>query len=503
MKSAPFSYGNPMGLFGQPPALQAPLKFEQASALHQAGQLAQALALYLQVIALQPKHFDALNRAGAISLQLGDPRQSVDLMTRAIKIERHHAGAHNNRGAAYQQLGELDLAMLNFNKAIALDPTFEKAYNNRGNLLIKLNRPDEALQDFDRALAIKPDYFSPYNNRGTVLGDMKRYPESQASFERAIQLDPHSLEAHWNLGMCCLRQGEFERGWRESEWRRQRPAVVGLQASYPAPMWTGAEPLAGKTILLCHEQGLGDTIQFCRYAPWVSALGARVLLLVQPGLKSLLKDLPSVELLTQGDALPAYDFYCPLLSLPMLFKTDLSHIPLPLDVIHPSAEQVAQWEARLGARHKPRVGIVWSGNASHVDDFKRSIPLQDWVPLLSGDIQWVSLHKEVREADLATLTAHPEIAHFGDQQHDFTDAAALCQLMDVVVAVDTSVAHVAATMGKPTWILLAHNADWRWLLDRSDTPWYPSATLYRQEKLGDWKGVLQSVSAHLSSHLAT
>ncbi|MDE2593619.1 MAG: tetratricopeptide repeat protein [Burkholderiales bacterium] len=498
MKSAPFSYGKPMGLFGQPPALLAQSTFDQALSLHQSGQVAQALPLYLQVIALQPKHFNALNLAGAISLQLGDAHQSVDLLTRALKIERNHAGAHNNRGSAYQRLGDVDMAMLNFNKAIALDPKSEKAYNNRGNLLIRLNRLDEALRDFDQAIALSPTYFSPHNNRGTVLADMTRYSEARASFERAIELDPNSVDAHWNLGMCCLRLGDFETGWRESEWRLQRPHQVGLQEAYPAPLWTGQESLAGKTILLCHEQGLGDTIQFCRYARLVAELGARVLLLVQPGLRSLLRDLPGVELFVQGDSLPAYDFYCPLLSLPLVFKTDLSHIPLPPDVIHPTADQVAQWAARLGEKRKPRVGIVWSGNADHVDDYKRSIPLKDFVSLLSDDIQWVSLHKDAREADQATLKAHPEIAHFGAEQQDFTDAAALCQLMDLVVSVDTSLAHLAATMGRPTWVVLARNPDWRWLLDRRDNPWYPSATLYRQDQLGDWTVPIQSIRADLS-----
>ena len=490
MKSSSFS-------FGPPPAQLAQAKFNQALTFHQAGQLAEALAAYLQVIQVQPKHFDALNLAGAISLQLGQAQQAVDLLTKALKIDRQHAGAHNNRGAAYQQLGEWDLAMLNFNKALALDPESEKAYNNRGNLWLRLKQPEQALHDFDRALAVKPDYFSPYNNRGTALGDLQRYAESRASFDRAIQLAPGSVEAHWNLGMSCLRQGEFETGWREAEWRLQRPALVGLQESYPAPMWTGVEPLAGKTILLCHEQGLGDTIQFCRYAGLVRELAARVVLLVQPALAALLKDLPGIDVLVQGDDLPEYDFYCPLLSLPMLFKTDLSNIPRPPDVIHPSPERVAQWRARLGESGKPRVGLAWSGNPSHVDDFKRSIPLQEFVACLSDDIQWVSLHKEVRDADMVTLKAHPQILHFGDELHDFSDTAALCELMDAVVSVDTSMAHLAATMGRPTSVLVAGNPDWRWLLARSDSPWYPSVTLYRQTESGDWAGVLQTVRSDL------
>lgn len=492
----PFSL-KPSGMFAQPAAVQAQARFQQAWALHQGGQLAQALQLYEQVIQAQPKHFDALHLAGVISLQLGHADKAVDLITRALKIDRDSVSALNNRGAAYMELRQYDLALLNYNKAISLDPKAPKSYNNRGNTLGKLNRLDEALQDFDKAIELDPVYFAAYNNRATVLSDLLRYEEARASLNRAIELNPESVDAHWNLGMLLLRLGEFEQGWLESEWRLKRPQALGLKDSYAAPMWTGAEPLTGKTVLVCSEQGLGDTIQFCRYAPLLADMGARVVFEVQPALMDLLQHLPSVELIAQGSEPPAHDFHCPLMSLPMLVKTDLSNMPPPPDVIRVEPTQRATWQALLGEKRKPRVGLVWSGNPSHVDDYKRSIPLQDFAQILGDDIEWISLHKDVRASDQAVLASHPAIRHFGADQKVFTDAAAICELLDLIIAVDTSLAHLAATMGKPTWMLLAHSADWRWLQDRQDNPWYPSLKLYRQGKPGDWAGMLQTVRADL------
>jgi len=495
-----------MGLFGQPAAAQAQAKFQQAWALHQSGQIAQALPLYEQVIQLQSKHFDALHLAGVISLQLGYPDKAVDLISKALKIDRDNVSALGNRGAAYTELGQFDLALLNYNKAIALEPTAARSYNNRGNTLGKLNRQEEAIQDFDKAIELDPNYFSAYNNRAMALSDLKRYGEAQASLVRAIALNPESVDAHWNLGMCLLRLGNFEQGWLESEWRLKRPQALGLSETYAAPVWTGVEPLEGKTILVCCEQGLGDTIQFCRYAPLVAQRGGRVLLEVQPALMDLLRHLPDVELLPQGGERPAYDYHCPLMSLPLLFKTDLSNMPPPPDIVRIDPAMRAAWQARVGdlgdlgergKKRKQRIGIVWSGNPSHVDDHKRSIPLQVLAPLLSDDIEWISLHKDVRASDAPVLATHPAIRHFGAEQQVFMDVAAICDLVDVVVAIDTSLAHLAATIGKPTWVLLSYNADWRWLLDRQDNPWYPSVKVYRQPQRGDWAGAMAQVLADL------
>ncbi|WP_374318068.1 tetratricopeptide repeat protein [Aquabacterium sp.] len=488
-------------LFAQPAAQQAETLFQQAMAQHQQGLLAEALHNYLKVTQLQPRHFNALNLGGVVALQMGQAQQAVDLLNKAAKIEREHAGVYLNRGTAYQQLGELDLALINFNKAVSLAPDNGKAYANRGTLLTQMQRPEEALADFDRALAIQDDHV-PHNSRGLALGELQRHEEGLHAFERAVALAPDSVDAHWNLGMALLRLGQFERGWLESEWRLQRPAHIGLWAEQPAPRWQG-EALEGRTILLRHEQGLGDTIQFARYVPLVQARGGRVLLQVQAPLKTLLSDLPGVAVFATDEPLPAFDCHCPLLSLPRLFQTDLGSMPAPVSkLLIPEATQ-AHWQALLGERQRPRVGLAWSGNTAHVDDAKRSLAFAQLATVLGSDIDWVVLQKDIRSADQTALAQHPHVCHFGAQLNDFTDTAALCNLMDVVVSVDTSVAHLAATLGKPTWIMLAHNPDWRWLLAREDSPWYPAARLYRQSVPGDWAGMLQKIRADLSALFIT
>lgn len=469
---------------------------------HQHGQLAQALHLYEQVIALQPKHFDALHFAGVILLQTGHPQRAADLMGRAIKIDRNHAGVYNNRGAAYAELREYDFAISNYSKAIALDGAQANAYNNRGCALIKVNRHADAIADFDKAISLQPAYFEAFNNRGNALSELRRYDEARSSFERAVTLNPQSAEAHWNLGMCALRMGDFEPGWLHSEWRLQRWRELGWKDEYTGTRWTGTEPIAGRTMLIHSEQGLGDTIQFSRYAPMVAKLGAHVILEVQPPLVPLLEGLADVTVVARGTELPPYDLYCPLLTVPMILKTDLSHIPTPLVPAEADKTRRTRWTTLLGAHEKARVGIAWSGNASHVDDYKRSLPLATFAQVLCDEVSWISLHKDVRDTDKAALKSLPQIADFADQQDDFLDALAICEQLDLVITIDSSLAHLAATMGKPVWLLLCHNADWRWLSDRADCPWYQNVRLYRQEAPGDWAGLLQRVKADVQTRFA-
>lgn len=504
MKTPSSFPARPGGLFGAPSAAQAQARFQQAWSLHQEGQQAQALQLYEQVLALQPKHFDAWHLAGVAALQLGDAAKAVDLISKALKIDRDNVSALGNRGAAYAELRDYEMALLNYNKAISLDPKAPKHYNNRGNALAKLFRLEEALKDFDQAIALDPQYFSAYNNRATVQGELHRHEAGVADLEQAIALNPESVDAHWNLGMALLRLGRFEQGWQESEWRLQRHAALGLKAAYNAPRWTGTEPLEGQTVLVCSEQGLGDTIQFCRYVPMLAKLGARVLFEVQPAVKTLLRHLPDVALIAQGDEVPPHDFQVPLLSLPLLFKTDLANMPAPPDTVRVDDEAARQrWQARLGPKTKPRVGLVWSGNPDHVDDFKRSVPLKDLLPLLGDDIEWVSLNKDVRPTDQAILQTRPDILPLGAELQSFMDTAALSEQLDAIISVDTSVAHLTATLGRPTLVLLPYNPDWRWLLGRSDNPWYPgSVTVFRQTSPGDWASALAQLKAHLRERFA-
>ena len=257
--------------------------------------------------------------------------------------------------------------------------------------------------------------------------------------------------------------------------------------------------MKGKTILLHNEQGFGDTLQFCRYAKLISDLGGHVILEAQKSLAPLLANLDGVsEIVIWGSPLPEFDYHCALLSLPWAFKTNIDTIPAPRRYIDSDATKVSQWRARLGEKTKPRVGLTWSGNSAQKNDHNRSIPLADFLAMLPDGFEYVSLQKDVRARDREVLACRPDILTFGDSLLDFSDTAALCEHMDVVVTVCTSTAHLAAAMGKLTWILLSFNPCWRWLLTRPDNPWYPSAVLYRQERAGDWSGVFMRVKSDLT-----
>jgi hypothetical protein len=265
----------------------------------------------------------------------------------------------------------------------------------------------------------------------------------------------------------------------------------------PPPQWLGKEPLAGKTVLLYSEQGLGDTLQFCRYVKLVADLGARVILEVQRPLVSLLAQLEGVsQTVAAGNTPPEADYCCPLLSLPLAFSTRLDSIPRAA-CLSVSAAQVARWQERLGEKTQLRVGLMWSGNAAYQADRNRSIRLADLIPQLPAEFQYVSLQKEVREIDRPSLQSNRAILNFAEEQQDFSDAAALCECMDLVLSVDTSVAHLSAALGRETWVMLPFSADWRWLLGRDDSPWYPSVKLYRQRSVGDWGSVFERVRADL------
>jgi hypothetical protein len=305
-------------------------------------------------------------------------------------------------------------------------------------------------------------------------------------------------DAHWNLASCCLRVGDFERGWEEFEWRPHADRSRGGARKFEQPSWSGDADLVGKAVLLHAEQGFGDTIQFCRYVPLVAERGAKVILAVPPPLKPLLSGLDGADaVLTTGEPVRRFDMHCSLLSLPRAFATRASTIPAPLKLLAPP-ELIRKWEAKLGPRTRPRVGLVWSGNPSHTDDRNRSIPLSAMRTLFDLPVQLVSLQKDVRDDDQNVLAKHAaHIAHFGPEHPDFVETAALALLMDVIVSVDTAIAHLAASLARPTWILLPFIADWRWLMDRDDSPWYPTARLFRQPQTGDWNSVLQRVADEL------
>ena len=323
--------------------------------------------------------------------------------------------------------------------------------------------------------------------------------EALADYDRSIALNPQFADALYNRSMAQLFLGDFEQGWRGYEWRwaNARRLGIGEARAFTQPRWQ-SEDIAGKRLLLYSEAGLGDTLQFCRYAPLCARLGATVILEVQAPLVRLLERLEGVsQVVAAGGALPGFDCQSPLLSLPLVFKTRIDDIPAPQSYLRAEEGRIAQWQTRLGPRRKPRIGIVWSGNPQNVIDARRSIKLAEWIPHLPTEFEYFRLQTHVREADRAALDSSSSIVSFEDALLDFENTAALCECLDLVLTVDTSLAHLAGALGQRTWVLLAHTPDFRWLRDRADTPWYPSLKLYRQAAAGDWGGVFERVAADL------
>ena len=521
-------------------------RFMEGLALHQNGNLAHAQELYEEVLNLQPNHFDALHFLGVIAYQAGNSTLAVKLIDKAIAINPSNAVSYSNRGMALQDLRRFEEALLSFNQALLLQPDLAEAYSNRANTLKDLNRLDEALASCEQAIMLRPDYAEAfYNrgialkelrrmdealidygtaiklkpgyaevwcNRGIALAELRRLEEAINSLEHAIALKPGLAEAHLNLALTCLLMGDFSRGWKEYEWRWKSVRAKQSTRYLARPIWLGKESLKDKTILLHSEQGLGDTLQFCRYAQKVSDLGARVILEAPRPLLTLLQTIEGVEqLVASGSALPTFDYHCPLMSLPLAFNTDLSTIPSSKRYITSNSRKVAEWQARLGKKTKFRVGLVWSGGFRPDQpevwgvNSRRNIKLSALAPLRNEGLEFYSLQKgQPAESELAELKTFawdgPEIIDFTSQLADFSDTAALIENLDLVISVDTSTAHLVGALGKPVWILNRVDTCWRWLLDREDSPWYQSVRLFRQQKVGDWDSVVEEVRQALQKH---
>jgi tetratricopeptide (TPR) repeat protein len=460
---------------------------------------AEALASCNKAIALKPDFAEGYNNRGNALMDLKRPAEALASFDTAIALKPDYAKALNNRGNALLALKCPTEALASYDRAIALKPDIAEAHNNRGNALTELKRPVQALASYDRAIAQKPDYAEAYYNRGNTLMELNRPAEAVESYDRAIAQKSDYAEAYWNQSLCFLLMGNFEQGLRQYEWRKKLNEPIAVR-SYPQPLWLGEENITGKTLFIHWEQGLGDTIQFCRYAKLVETRGAKVIISVQEPLHGLLKQIsPTIQIMKSNEEPTDFDYHCPLLSLPLALGTTLETIPAEQQYIKSDEELRAAWSARLPPKTKPRIGVVWSGAAGRKNDYNRSMELQEFLPIFSPDADWTCLQKEIREKDFPALQQLGRIAFLGDDLLDFNDTAALIDLMDLVITIDTSVAHLAGAMGKAVWILLPYNPDWRWLLDRDDSPLYPSARLYRQQQIGRWAGVIDEVKNQLRS----
>ena len=463
-----------------------------------------ALEVLDKAIQIRPDIPEAWSNKGIALNNLNFYQESISAYSEAINLNPSYHEAWSNKSVPLNKLKRFLEASEVCDKALSLKPDYAEAWSNKGITLNELKRFDEAIAHYDKALSLKPDYAEGWSNKGITLNELKRFDEAIAHYDKAISLKTEYHDAYWNKSLCLLLQGDFENGLQlyESRWTSEKVSEIAGKRCFDKPTWLGAESLQDKTILLYGEQGFGDFIQFCRYVKLVSDLGAKVILEVPQLLASLLENLEGVsQLVIKGQDLPFFDYQCPLLSLPLAFRTNLHTIPKTVGYInldnHPNKS--TEWKARLGPKLKPRVGLVWSGNPHHKNDHNRSLLLQDILPYLPTQFEYISLQKEVRKVDRLTLESHPHILSFASHLNDFLDTAALIDNLDLVISVDTSVAHLSAALGKETWVLLPHLPDWRWLLDREDSPWYPSMKLYRQPTIGDWNSVLDKVKLDLSS----
>jgi len=509
--------------------------FADAIRHHQARRLHDAIACYQKTIDLKPDFPDAHNNMGVALREQGRLTEAVACYRRAVNLKPDYPDAHSNLGAALQAQGRLDEAVACYQRAINLKPDFADAYNNLGTVLqaqgrlaeavaccqraIDLkpdfaiaccnlgaalqaqDRLDEAVAGYQKAIKLKPDYPQAYIGLGSTLQRQGRLAEAVTCFRKVIELRPDDPDAHNNLAMTLLMRGEMAAGWAEYEWRWKTPQMIRHRRDFANPQWSG-EAAEGRTLLIHAEQGFGDTVQFCRYAPLAAARGLRVIMDVPTPLVRLMRSLAGVDLVVaHGDEPPQFDLHCPMLSMPLALGTTLETIPGAVPYLQADGAQVGMWHSRLAtmAKKDPRIGLAWAGNPRNHSptwaavDRRRSLALDRLAPLFGlAGLHFFSLQK-----DRSEVPVDFPLTDLMNEMEDFADTAALIANLDLVISVDTAVVHLAGALGKPVWMLDRFESDWRWLIGRRDSLWYPTLRLYRQPYPGDWESVLADVARDL------
>jgi Flp pilus assembly protein TadD len=496
---------------------------------HKTGKLAEADKIYRQVLSQNPNHPEALHLLGALAAQVGRLDAAIELIRRAIAINPGAAEYHYNLGNILRDKKLLDEAIVEYRQALHLRPNLVEAqsnlgsvladqglldeaiaafrearriapggvevYNNLGNALRAKGNYEEAIIAYRETLRLKPDLAEAHNNLGFALSDLGSVEEAIAEFRHAIRIRPDYAEAHNNLSLALLLKGDYAEGLAEYEWRWRWEGFRTARRNFSQPMWDGTE-LNGQTILLHAEGGLGDTLQFVRYVPIVANRGGKVVLECQAELFRLLQGLPGVEqLVCVHQPLPRFDVYCPLMSLPLVLGTRLESIPGRIPYLGVDARLKETWAKKLGPSDgELRVGLAWSGNPKFKNDRTRSIALSQLAPLAAAPgVTFHSLQKGPGSEQISSVPAGIRLIDHGPDLEDFADTAAIISLMDLVVSTDNSRVNLAGALNVPTWVMLQYMPDWRWLLEREDSPWYPTVRLFRQKSLGDWPEVIQRV----------
>jgi Flp pilus assembly protein TadD len=496
---------------GEPPfEIDADLCHAVAVDLQNSGRSAEAETFYRAALALAPERPDSWSNLGLAVLHDGRAAEAVECERQALRIDPDNVEALNNLGIALHALNALSEAENHFRGALRLDPEHANATLNLGVIRQSLGHLEEAETLYRRARALGADEPRVCNNLALALAELGHLDAAETVCRDALVATPNYADAAVNLGMILLMQFRLEEGWRWYEARWRVPPLLSMAQLPAETRWTGAEPIAGKTILLLGEQGFGDVLQFCRYAPRVAGLGARVVLAVPATLSRLLGSLAGVaQVVSQDDALPAFDVHCPLMSLPMAFATTLENIPDRVPYLAADADAIATWHSiiptpgvQVTGTSGLRIGLVWAGasrpqqpHAAAIDR-RRSMLLAQMAPLgaLQGHV-FVSLQLGPPAGQIET--APFPLIDVASRLNDFADTADLVAALDLIITVDTAVAHLAGALGKPVWLLSRHDACWRWGRDRDDSPWYPTMRLFRQTVPGDWAGVMQRVAAAL------
>jgi len=457
-----------------------------------------ALESFDRALALDPGLSSAHTGRGTALAMLGRPQDALGAHERAVALDPNSAIAHTNRGAVLARLQRHYEALEAHDRALVLDPQSALAHSNRGTALGLLDRPEEGLASLDRALTIQPDLTQAHINRGNFLIDLKRHDDALESFDRAIALNPDTADAHFGKAQTLLARGQYKDAWPVYEWRKRRVAPDAFHGG-GRPEWTGQEDIAGKILFIEAEQGLGDTIQFCRFAKLAADRRARVILMVQKSLMGLLQTLdPRIEIVSAPPSV--FDYYIPLLSLPLAFGTEVAAIPAATPYLHAEPALAGRMRERIGSIGL-KIGLCWQG--SYIAG-TRSFPLRalENIARLPG-VRLISLQKGAGTEQLDALPDGMRVETLGnDFPQDFGDTAATMDAMDLIISCDTSVAHLAGALGRATWVALPYAADWRWLLDREDSPWYPGMQLFRQPKRGDWSGLFEKIRENLAAIVA-
>lgn len=472
---------------------------------HQSGDLQKAEYIFNKILKKQRNNVDILCKLGELYAQIGSMEKSISCFKKAIELDPFFAMAYFKLGDALQEKGNLDEAVTFYMKALELNPHNACIYNNIGIILNEKGQYDEAIKYYQKALQLNPNFETAYNNLGIAFKDKGNLDDAIKYYQKALQLSPTNAVIHYGLSMTLLLDGNFKEGWKRYEWRWKCEEHYRRNfRNFKKPLWNGSD-ITGRTILLHDEQGCGDGIQFIRYATLVAQRGAKVIVECREELKSLLQNVEGVDqVFACGEQLCEFDLYCPLLSLPLVFDTTLENIPSTIPYITAESTLLHKWQEKV--QHddsKVKIGLVWAGSKTHKKDRFRSCSLEMFAPLsqLTG-ITLYSLQKGESSQEAEIAAKRMNLIDYTEEINDFSDTAALIESLDLVISVDTAVAHLAGALGKPVWTLLPFVPDWRWMLTREDSPWYPTMRLFRQPSFEEWESVIEKVTDELLKFLS-